>query len=211
MIVENDCTILQSFRGDRERSAEFLMNVILHQQGERAAQWLQANREELVERMARAIREDGTVEPLPGLYLTRLSSPLEPVHGVTKPSFCVIAQGSKEILLGDSRYRYDPYHYLLATVEIPSISQVLEASKEQPYLSLRLDLAPTLVGSVMTETEHIIHQGHADVRAISVSSLDENLLDATVRLVRLLDSPTEAPILMPLITREIVYRLLKGD
>ncbi|HEX8681085.1 MAG TPA: AraC family transcriptional regulator [Ardenticatenaceae bacterium] len=181
------------------------------QQIERVAQRLRANREELVERMAHAIHEDGTVEPLPGLYLTRLSSPLEPVHSVTKPSFCVIAQGSKEILLGDSRYRYDPYHYLLATVEIPSISQVLEASKEQPYLSLRLDLDPTLVGSVMTETEHIIHQGHADVRAINVSPLDENLLDATVRLVRLLDSPTEAPILMPLLTREIVYRLLKGD
>lgn len=186
------------------------MDVINHQQAERAAQRVQANREELVERIARAVREDGTVQPLAGLHLNRLSSPKEPLHGVTRPSFCVIAQGSKEILLSDSRYRYDPYHYLLATVEMPGISQI-EASKERPYLSLRLDLDPTLVGSVMVETEHPPPRRQVDVRAINVSPLDGNLLDAVVRLVRLLDSPAEAPILLPLITREIVYRLLKGE
>jgi len=123
----------------------------------------------------------------------------------------VIAQGSKEVLLGDSRYRYDPSHYLLATVELPRVSQVLEASKERPYLSLRLELAPTLVSSVMVEAGHAEPRDHADVRAIDVSPLDGHLLDAFVRLVRLLDSPAEAPVLMPLITREIIYRLLVGE
>jgi AraC-like DNA-binding protein len=128
-----------------------------------------------------------------------------------EPSFCVIAQGSKEVLLGDSRYRYDPLHYLLATIELPSVRRVLEASKERPYLSLRLVLPSTLVGSIMVETGYVTPPGHADVRAIDVSPLDVNLLDAIVRLVRLLDCPAEARVLMPLITREIVYRLLIGD
>lgn len=174
-------------------------------------QRVQTCREELVERMARAIREDGTIQPLPGLYLNRLSSPLGPIHGVVKPAFCVIAQGSKEVLLGDSRYQYDPYHYLLATIELPSLSRVLEVSEERPYLSLRLELAPALVGAVMMEASHVAPPRNVDVRAINVSPLDVNLLDATVRLVRLLDSPAEASILMPLITREIIYRLLIGD
>lgn len=187
------------------------MDVAHHQQTEREAQRMQANREELVERIARAIREDGSVQPLPGLHLSRVSVPLEPVHTVTEPSFCVIAQGSKEVLLGDSRYQYDPFHYLLATVELPRISQVREASQEQPYLSLRLELAPTLVGAVMVETGHATPPGPAVVRAIDVSPLDVNLLDTIVRLVRLLDSPAEAQVLMPLITQEIVYRLLIGD
>ena len=95
-----------------------------------------AHREELAERIAQAILEDGTVEPLKGLHLNRSSTPMEPLHGVSKPSLCVIAQGSKEVLLGDSRYRYDPAHYLLATVELPVVGQVLEASAERPYLSL---------------------------------------------------------------------------
>jgi hypothetical protein len=103
---------------------------------------------------------------------------------------------------------------LLATAELPTIRRVLEASKERPHLSLRLELAPTLVGSVMLEAGHSSHSslpGEANVRGIDVSLLDANLLDAFVRLVRLLDAPDEARVLLPLITREIVYRLLIGE
>jgi AraC-like DNA-binding protein len=193
-----------------KQEKRFLLNVMIHQQAEREAQRVQANREELVERIARAMREDGTIQPLQGLHLSRSSLPLKPLHSVVEPSVCVIAQGSKEVLLGDSRYRCDPSQYLLATVELPRVSQVLEASKERPYLSLRLELAPALVGEVMLEADHASPPGAADVRAISVSPLDVHLLDAFVRLVRLLDSPAEAPVLLPLITQEIIYRLLVG-
>jgi len=190
------------------------MNVMIRQQTDREAERLQADREELVERIGRAMREDGTTQPFQGFHLYRRSSPLELLHGVSEPSVAVIAQGSKEVLLGENRYRYGPSQYLLATVELPTIRRVLEASKERPYLSLRLELAPTLVGSVMLEAGHSSHSwlpGRADVRGIDVSLLDANLLDAFVRLVRLLDSPAETPVLLPLITREIIYRLLVGE
>lgn len=171
-----------------------------------------AYQEELAERIARAIPQDGAMEPLKGLLLSRFSNPTEPLHGVSRPSFCVIAQGSKQVMLGDSLYRYDPAHYLLATVELPVVGQVVEASAERPYLSLRLDLDPALVGSVMVEAGHLSSRNQGDVRALDVSPLDADLLDATVRLMRLLDTPpAEARVLRPLITREIVYRLLKGE
>ena len=211
MIVEDDCLILQILpMSDGEKEVPG-MNVTIQQQAEREAQRMQVNREEMIERIARAIREDGTIQPLGGLYLSRSSLPLLPVHSVLEPSVCMIAQGSKEVLLGKSRYRYDPSHYLLATVDLPRISQVLEASKERPYLSLRLELAPSLVGEVMAEADYASPTDHAEVRAIDVSPLDVNLLDAFVRLVRLLDAPAEAPVLLPLITREIIYRLLVGE
>ncbi len=187
------------------------MDSMNPQQVEREAHRAQANRGELVERIARAIREDGRVEPLKGLRLHRASSPTESVHGMSNLAFCVIAQGSKEVFLGDNRYQYDPAHYLLATAKLPVVSQIIEASQERPYLSLRLELDPTLVGSVMVEAGHFSPRSHADVRAINVSPLDASLLDAVVRLVRLLDTPAEAPFLAPLITREIVYRLLMGE
>ena len=187
------------------------MDEMNHQQAEREAQRLQANREELVERIRQAMYEDGTMQPLSGLHLSRTSLPTKPLHSVTSPSFCVIAQGSKEVLLGESCYRYDPLHYLLATIELPSVSQVLEASKERPYLSLRLELAPMLVGSVMLESNYSSLRDPAEISALDVSPLDGPLLDATVRLVRLLDAPAEAPVLLPLITREIIYRLLMGE
>src|SRR3989454_8536694 len=157
------------------------------------------------------MRKEGSPQPLPGLPLYRHSFPLEQVYSVVEPSLCVVAQGSKEFLLGDSRYRYDPFHYLLVTVDLPNVGQVLEASKERPFLSLRLELAPTLVGSVMLEAGHASPRDSAEVRAIAVSPLDIHLLDAVVRLTRLLDSPAEARVLMPLITREIIYRLLVGE
>ena len=185
------------------------MEAINQPQAERDTQRMQANREELAERIARAVREDGTVEALDGLYLSRASVSRQQLHSLVKPSLCVIAQGSKEILLGDCRYEYDPFHYLLFTVELPRVSQVLEASKERPYLSLRLELTPGLVGSVLNEADHAWPpQDHADVRAMDVSPLDVNLQDAVLRLVRLLDAPAAAGVLMPLIVREIVYRLL---
>jgi AraC-like DNA-binding protein len=187
------------------------MPVMIQQPAAREAQRMQANREELVERVVWAMPKDGTEEPLPGLYLHRHSVPLGRVHGVIEPSLCVIAQGSKEYLLGESRYRYDPFHYFLVTVGLPNISQVLEASTTRPYLSMRLSLDPTLVGSVMLEAGHAEPRDHTDTRAIDVSLLDANLLDAFVRLTRLLNEPSEARVLGPLITREIIYRLLVGE
>jgi hypothetical protein len=123
MIVENDCLILQILKmSTRARREGIPISTMIIQQAEREIQRRQANREELVERVSRVIREDGTVQPLPGLRLARSSSPTVPLHGVSTPSVCVIAQGGKEVLLGESRYRYDPLHYLLATIELPSVS-----------------------------------------------------------------------------------------
>jgi AraC-like DNA-binding protein len=213
MIVENLCTILQIIEtGDAGTSEEATtMDLMNRRQSEREARRAQASRDELVERIARVIREDGTVEPLEGLRLRRASSPMELGHGVSFPAFCVIAQGSKEIRLGDNRYRYDPAHYLITTAELPIASRITEASKERPYLGLVLRLNPTLVGSVMVEAGYPAPRGHAPVKAVDVSPLDTGLLDAVVRLVRLLDSPTEARFLAPLVMREIVYRLLMGE
>jgi AraC-like DNA-binding protein len=124
----------------------------------------------------------------------------------------VIAQGSKEVLLGDDCYRYDADHYLVTAAALPTATRVTEASEERPYLGVVLGLDPALVGSVMVEAGHPAPGEKAAVRAFDVSPLDEGLLDAVVRLVGLLDSPAdEARFLRPLVTREIVYRLLKGE
>jgi AraC-like DNA-binding protein len=171
----------------------------------------QTSHNELVRRLSRIVPADGRVEPLKGLHLYRLSSPTQLTHTVCELAFCVIAQGSKEILLGDTRYRYDSAHYLLTALELPVTSRVIDASPECPYLSLRLILDPALVSAVMVECDHGASHKPANINAISVCPFDEKLLDAVVRLVRLVDSPHEAPFLAPLITREIVYRLLMGE
>jgi len=129
---------------------------------------------------------------------------------VSFPSFCVIAQGSKELLLGDSLYRYNPAQYLISTAALPIASRVTEASPKHPYLGIVLKLDPALIGSVLVEAGHRAPRNYTSMTAIDVSPLDTSLLDAVVRLVRLLDSPTEVRFFAPLVMREIVYRLMLG-
>ena len=187
------------------------MNTKNKQLMERDAQVVEAYKNELVERIARAITEDGTVEPFKDVYLRRFSSPNEPLLSLSAPTFNVIAQGSKETQLGKEHYRYDPYHYCIGTVELPLVTQIVEATKERPYLSIGLELDPILVGSVMSESGQTPLSEPADVKAFNVSPLDPDLLDAVVRLVRLIENPAKAPVLVPLVKREIVYRLLTGE
>jgi AraC-like DNA-binding protein len=172
---------------------------------------VEVSRRELTKRIVRALPQDGVFEPFPGLFLARSSRPTEHIHSVFTPAFCVIAQGSKQVLLGEEVFRYDPGHYLISTVDLPIVSQVVDAAPEEPYLSVRLDLDATLVASVLMESGLETRKGDAAVKAMDVSSIDADLLDAVVRLVRLLDSPDELRMLGPLVMREIVYRLLRGE
>src|SRR5918995_2380556 len=188
------------------------MDLMNHQQSERETQKVQANRDELAELVARAVSEDGAVEGPGGLRLLRQSSPTPKEHGVSSPAFCVIAQGSKEVLLGDDCYCYDANRYLITAAALPTATRVTGASEERPYLGVVLGLDPALVGPVMVEAGHPAPREHKAVRAFEVSPLEAGLLDAVVRLVGLLDSPAdEARFLRPLVTREIVFRLLKGE
>lgn len=174
-------------------------------------QRLQENRIELVQRIARFAREDGIVEPLKGIRLVRSSSTRDLLPGLSDPAFNVIAQGRKEIYLGRDRFCYDPYHYCLATLELPVVGRIVEASPDRPYLSFRLCLDPILVGEVIMESGYSSSTYHVNARALDVCPLDIDLLDAVVRLVRLLETPNEAVFLAPLVIREIIYRLLNSN
>src|SRR5258707_1270909 len=125
MIVENDWMILQIFRiGDEASSEEVPMDEMTYLPADREAQRVQASREELAERITRVLRGDGTAEPLEGLRLRRASSPRELGHGLSDPALCVIAQGRKELWLGETCFRYDPAHYLISTDELPIASRI---------------------------------------------------------------------------------------
>ena len=186
------------------------MRNMKHNTSERETLRMRADQEELAERIARATPHEGTVEVRPGLHFRRCSRPTERLHSFTKPSFCVIAQGSKELVVGDHHFRYDPAHYMISTVELPMIGQIVEASPERPYLGFWLVLDPSVVTSGMVESGAVQRGDGSGLKSVDVSALDANLLDATLRLVRLVDVPVEYRVLAPLVIREIVYRLLTG-
>ena len=159
----------------------------------------------------RLVAEDGGVEAAPGLDLFRYSSPTGPVYAVNEPSFCIIVQGSKELLLGNERYRYDASRYLLVSAGLPVVGRILEGTQERPYLAVRIALDPALVTAVLMESGLLAPRTNRAIKAIAVSLLDANLLDSVVRLVRLVEAPRDYTALAPLAIREIVYRLALGD
>lgn len=176
----------------------------------RDKQRLQLGREELVERIARALPMDGVLEVAPGFRISRASVPTESTHTVYHPAVCFIAQGSKFAHLGNKIYRYDPENYMIYTVDLPLVFRVDEATHAKPYLGLRLDLDPVLITSVIDDSDLRITKRNASAKAVDVNPMDIDLFDTVVRLVRLIDAPLERKALLPLVVREIVFRLLAG-
>lgn len=163
---------------------------------------------EIAERIGEAISADGTLEIFPGLILARRSKPTESLNQVYEPGFCFIAQGSKQAQLGEEIVRYDPEHYMIYTVDLPLIFRIDGATAAKPYLGFRLILDPAVVASVLVESGITIKKGGASAKAIDVERIDIDLLDAVARLIRLIKKPKEQKVLAPLVTREIIFRLL---
>lgn len=167
-------------------------------------------RSELAARIRAAHPEDGLLEIFPGVYLARTGEPTNLMHTVYSPCFCVIARGSKTVNVGSETFTYDEGHYLIATMDLPTSSCVVEASKDDPYLSIRIDLDPTLVAQVLIDSG-IDATARSNATAMNVSAIDAELLDASLRLIKLLDTPADAEFMLPLLKRELIYRLLKGN
>src|SRR5262245_37861352 len=77
---------------------------------------------------------DQYLSAIPALALFRQDVPTEPMSAVYEPSICMVVQGAKRVLLGNESYVYNDHQYLIASVDLPTFVQVIEASKERPLL-----------------------------------------------------------------------------
>jgi len=145
-----------------------------------------------------------------GLRLHAESIPALPVHSMYEPVFGIVAQGAKRIVLGDRGFDYQARHYLVVPLDLPVTSHVTKASEGAPFLSATLALKPELVATLLLETTSGDRSSDESL-GIGVSRAPDELLEAVVRLLRLLERPSDIPILQPMIEREIVWRLLCGD
>lgn len=148
---------------------------------------------------------------VPELTLWRFSSPTAPAQVIQEPAIYVVVQGRKQVVVGGETYVYDPTQYLAVSLELPATSRVLEATSDAPYLCLTLRVDPRELAALIVETDRPAPRDDHDGRALYVSALEAPLLDGLLRLVRLLDTPQDIPVLAPLIRRELHYRLLQGD
>lgn len=174
-------------------------------------QRLLALRTELGDIIRRMAPEEGDFPISHGVKVFRRDGPTTFHHGESAISYCVIAQGTKHVEVGDRKYVFTPEDIFITTVKLPTISYVVDASPEQPYLSMTLDMNPGLVKSVYLAAEPEALGKQVDVAACSLTPIHLTLLDATVRLMRAIEVPAEAEFLAPMIQQEIIFRLLTTD
>ncbi len=173
---------------------------------------LALGRAALVEKIARwTEKADKADTAIPALSLRRYAAPTEPANYLHEPSICLSVQGAKRVLLGEDVYRYDAHHFLISSVDLPVVAQVLEASREKPYLGLMLKLDKRVIAQLMVDSNLPLPRGGQATRGIAVSEVSLPLLNAFQRLIDLLDAPGDIAILFPLVEREILYRLLMGE
>ena len=156
---------------------------------------------------------DGSYDTvIPGLYLSRFSTTTAPRHTVDRAVLCVVAQGVKSVLVNDACHVYDPETYLVLSLDLPLLGQIVEASPEAPCLCVSIELDFAEIGALIMDATLAPPPAKPRREAsVFVSPLDAALLDAVVRYVGLLRRPGEIPVLAPLVRREIFYRLLLGD
>jgi len=168
--------------------------------------------EMLTSLISRHCKQSGVMKTeIPSLFLIRSDKADERAYRVFSPSFCFVTQGLKEILLADERLEYGPSNYLITSMNLPVIGQVIKASPDVPYLSLKLELTQNEILEVMTEARLTPRPSDNGSRAMVVGQIELSILDAVLRLVQLLDSPQDIPYLAPILKKEIIYRLLQGQ
>ena len=146
---------------------------------------------------------------VPNLLLGTRSQPTAPCALVVEPVFSLVAQGAKRITVAKQIFDYNEGQFLIVSVDLPADAHVVEATPDRPYLGCALTLQPEAIASLLLESGGA--RGSGDDRAgIAVSNLSTDLVDPIVRLVRLLDQPSDAPILAAAFEREILWRLING-
>ena len=157
----------------------------------------------LIERHAPA---DGLTQTvLPRITLLRSGAPTQPLHTVYDPSVCIVAQGRKRARVGGVDHLYEASEYLIVGIDLPVIGAVIKASADEPYLCFKLQLDRTVLAEMLPGA-----RSERSAPPICIAPATPELIDAAIRMLRLLDAPGDVEALAPLIEREILHRLLCG-
>jgi AraC-like DNA-binding protein len=167
---------------------------------------------ELSSIIARFTGADGEFHTAIGnLFFNRRSSPSQPLHTAQWPCFALVTQGAKSLTLGDEVFNYGVGNYLVVSIDLPVVSRVTQATAKIPHLGLGMAIDGARLREVLGRVSVPRVAATVDgMRGVAVNTAPLELLDAILRLLKLLDRPEDIAMMAPLIEQEILYRLLTG-
>ncbi len=167
---------------------------------------------ELIRKISSAVgKEENLATAIPGLSFHRRTACTEPCSASYEPSIAVIVQGRKSVELGQKTFIYDSSRYLLTSLDLPTVSHIIEASEAKPWLALLLKLDMEVVRELLSRGEFRPLAPAPGGTAMATARVTPELLNACNRLLDLLPTPGDIPFLSSLIQREIIYRVLRGE
>ena len=160
--------------------------------------------------ISRHAGKDSVTEAAHGIRVASFDGPTELAHCVLEPLLAVVAQGAKRTQLCDKVFEYGVGQYAVVSVDLPISGYISQASPEFPFLSTAITLKPASIATLLLETA-ASELPAAELAGLGVSDAPAELLEAVVRLLRLLDRPRDAAALAPMVEREILWWLLNGE
>ena len=164
--------------------------------------------DELRDRALRHAQGQRTQTAVPQVTITKDAALTGMTPGIYEPMLCLVLQGAKCALIGDRRLHYDRASYFVASIEVPGACQIVEARPDTPYLAVALTLDIPVVAEIIMDMPGLPPM--ADGPGFGISPVTPDLADAWLRLIKLLDTPSDITIMAPMLEREIIYRVLLG-
>jgi AraC-like DNA-binding protein len=165
---------------------------------------------QIAELVARHAKDDSPESAIDGLFVTRRCSPSGRLHIDQRPSFWLVAGGRKCLTVGDEELHYGVGDCLLVALDLPATARITHASEADPHLCVGVAINPARLAELIGRLPEQASATPSGMRGVAVNPASPDLLDATLRLLRLLERPQDVAAMAPLIEQEILYRLLSG-
>jgi AraC-like DNA-binding protein len=147
---------------------------------------------------------------IPRVAMVQGAIPLHQLAAVYDPMINLILRGSKSMTVGGRTLHYDPATYFVMSVDLPAAGVVKPDADGAPYLAISLTLEAGAIANLLADLPDTATQLDGEESAFSVAAVTPELLDAWVRMLRLMRHPADIPALAPAYEREILYRVLQG-
>ncbi|GFE66551.1 AraC family transcriptional regulator [Litoreibacter roseus] len=166
--------------------------------------------EDLAKLVARFVRSDGVhTTPVPRLDLIRSTHQTQDLHAVHEPALCIVVRGAKRVMLADHIYDYDPANYLVVSFDLPIIGQITSASLAEPYLCIRIGIDAGVLSDLAVDMPWD-DEATSKGPGLFLGETTPDIVDAAMRLVKLIESPDDIPALAKLYERELLYRIIRA-
>ncbi|MCS4306513.1 AraC-like DNA-binding protein [Rheinheimera pacifica] len=157
-----------------------------------------------------AVNEGLNSTAIPNVFCYKICSPRITMPAVYEPCLCIIVQGRKNVLLGTEMLSYGELEFLIASVDLPILGTVIEASEQQPYFVIQINIDVRLLSELLLQMEHLAVASKTAKSGLFIGQVDRQMGDSLLRLFTLLEEPDDIPVLSEALIREMHYRMLRS-